>query len=80
ARAKLLGSPRDKRLAVEWMTTRLVERFDTADKRPLYCKTCHVENLGSPGFRAHLLLTELMPAGAANPAGLPPEPASTVTP
>jgi hypothetical protein len=75
-RAKILGSPRNRSLAVEWMTTKLVERFDRATGGPLYCKACHRENLGSSGFRAHLILTELG-LGKAN-AGIPAD--APVTP
>lgn len=63
--AKILGSPRRQGRSVEWMTTVLVERFETATGSPLYCRTCHLDNLGRPGFQKEVILTDHLPAHAA---------------
>ena len=41
------------------MTTHLVEDFDAGDGKALKCKDCHGGDLGSPQFRAKLILSEL---------------------
>jgi Zn-finger protein len=67
--AKILGSPRDESRAIEWMTTHMVDRFETADGRPLYCETCHGGRLGSPEFRRDIILQDLfVPASRAGVA------------
>ncbi len=60
--AKILGNPRDERFAIEFMTTHLVENFETSKGEPLRCKMCHGANLGSPEFRRKIILTGHLPA------------------
>ena len=60
-KAKILGEPRSRTRAVEWMTATLVERFDAADGGRLYCKTCHVGQLGDAGFQPRVILTDHLP-------------------
>jgi hypothetical protein len=67
--AKILGEPRRQGRSVEWMTTILSERFETSQGSPLYCRTCHLENLGQPGFARTVILTDQLPARAPPPAG-----------
>jgi hypothetical protein len=79
---KLLGDPRQRDVAIEWMTTHLVEDFTTNAGNPPKCKDCHGGDLGSPAFRAKVILSDLsgLRAPAAPPApALPPaaEPASS---
>jgi hypothetical protein len=62
--AKILGEPRRQGRSVEWMTTVLSERFETSQGTPLYCRTCHLENLGQPGFAKTVILTDHLPARA----------------
>src|SRR5262249_52449150 len=59
--AKILKVPRDPRWAVEWMTTHLVEDFETAHGNALRCKSCHQANLGSPDFQRKIILTDRLP-------------------
>jgi len=59
--AKIGGKPRDQRWVVEWMTTHLVERFESADRKPLRCKSCHEGNLGTPQFQRKIILTDRLP-------------------
>ncbi|HEY6562384.1 MAG TPA: hypothetical protein VI072_34185 [Polyangiaceae bacterium] len=59
--AKILGNPRDERFAIEFMTTHLVENLETSKGQPLRCKMCHGANLGSPGFRRKIILTDHLP-------------------
>jgi hypothetical protein len=73
-KAKILGEPRSRTRAVEWMTATLVERFDAADGGRLYCKTCHVGQLGDAGFQPRVILTDHLPplpqiTGSAAPSG-----------
>jgi hypothetical protein len=79
---KLLGDPRRRDLAVEWMTTHLVEDFSTIPGNPPKCKECHGGDLGSPQFRAKVILEALpglpAPATAAEPAAAEPAPLSPV--
>jgi hypothetical protein len=70
-KAKFLGKPRSKGFAIDWMTTHMTEDFSTTQGRPPKCKECHGGDLGSPEFRAKVILGEL----AALPARLPPAPA-----
>ncbi len=65
---KLLGNPRRRDVAIEWMTTHLVDDFETLSGKPPKCKDCHGGDVGSPGFRAQVILGESL----ALPA--PPEP------
>jgi hypothetical protein len=67
--AKILGAPRRHDQSVEWMTTVLSERFETAEGTPLYCRTCHLENVGQPGFLKAVILTDHLPARAPPPPG-----------
>jgi len=60
--AKLLGDPRDTSFASEWMTTHLVEDFETKSGSALRCKSCHGGNLGTPQFQRKIILTNLMPS------------------
>jgi len=59
--AKVLGDPRDESFAIEWMTTHLVEDFETKSGSALRCKSCHRGNLGKPQFQRKIILTELIP-------------------
>jgi len=59
---KILGNPRDPKWAIEWMTTHLVEDFETAKGNALYCKSCHKGNLGSPEFQKKIILSDRLPA------------------
>jgi len=63
---KLLGNPRRRDLAIDWMTTHLSQTFDTLADQPPQCKSCHGADLGSPEFRSQVILTAL--------DGLPPSP------
>jgi hypothetical protein len=58
--AKLLGDPRNTSFAIEWMTTHLVEDFETKSGTPLRCKSCHRGNLGTPQFQRKIMLTDLV--------------------
>jgi hypothetical protein len=66
--AKILGNPRNPKWAVEWMTTHLVEDFDSADGKNLRCKSCHVGNPGTPEFQRKVILTDRLPTKRASPA------------
>ncbi|HKY37772.1 MAG TPA: cytochrome c3 family protein [Polyangiaceae bacterium] len=70
---KFLGNPRRRDLAIEWMTTHLVEDFETTQGKPPKCKDCHGGDLGSPGFRAKIILTDL-------PFSRPPLPTPSLSP
>jgi hypothetical protein len=59
--AKILGDPRRPTFAVEWMTTHLVEDFQTKNGSPLHCKSCHQGNLGTPEFQRQIILTNHLP-------------------
>lgn len=59
--AKILGWPRNRRWAIEWMTTQLVADFQTAQGKALHCKSCHGANIGSPGFEPRVILTDHLP-------------------
>jgi hypothetical protein len=56
---KLLGDPRRRDFAIEWMTTHLVEDFDAVTGKPPKCRDCHGGDLGSPEFRSKVILSEL---------------------
>jgi hypothetical protein len=60
-KAKILGAPRSRQRAVEWMNTVLVERFDAAAGGRLFCNTCHVGQLGSAAFQGRVMLTDHLP-------------------
>jgi hypothetical protein len=60
-RAKFLGDPRRRELAIEWMTVELGERFEQATGGRLYCKTCHGADLGRPEFRPRVILSDHLP-------------------
>ena len=51
------------------MTTVLAERFESTTGAPLYCRTCHLENVGQPGFAKTVILTDNLPAHASPPGG-----------
>jgi len=59
--AKFLGDPRNTSFAIEWMTTHLVEDFETKSGSALRCKSCHRGNLGTPQFQRKIILTDLIP-------------------
>jgi hypothetical protein len=59
--AKILGDPRRPTFAVEWMTTHLVEDFQTKSGALLHCKSCHLGNLGTPEFQRTIILTNHLP-------------------
>ena len=77
---KFLGNPRRRELAVEWMTTHLSEDFSRAgapgEGASPRCKACHGGDLGSPEFRAKVILTEL-DTGAVLPPPAEAAPASS---
>jgi len=81
---KLLGDPRRRDVAIEWMTTHLVEDFDTTAGKPPKCRDCHGGDLGSPEFRSKIILGELAslpaPAPAATPAPVEAPPAVAPAP
>lgn len=58
--AKLLGDPRDASFAIEWMTTHLVEDFETNSGAGLRCNGCHRGTIGTPQFQRKIILTELL--------------------
>ncbi|MEO6602029.1 MAG: hypothetical protein ABIQ16_19270 [Polyangiaceae bacterium] len=60
--AKLLGDPRNPSFAIEWMTTHLVEDFQTKNGSPLHCRSCHQGNLGTPQFERKIILTNHLPS------------------
>ncbi|MEP7052527.1 MAG: hypothetical protein ABJB12_19325 [Pseudomonadota bacterium] len=60
--AKILGDPRRPAFAMEWMTTHLVEDFQTKTGNPLHCKSCHQGNVGTPEFQRQVILTKHLPA------------------
>ena len=60
--AKILGDPRNPSFAAEWMTTHLVEDFQTKNGSALHCKSCHQGNIGSPEFQKTIILTNHLPA------------------
>jgi hypothetical protein len=60
-RAKILGEPRSRSWAIEWMSTHLVEKFDTVQGNPLRCKMCHVGNVGSKEWNPKVTLTDHLP-------------------
>ena len=63
--AKILGNPRNPKWAVEWMTTHLVEDFDSVDGNRLRCKSCHGGNPGTPEFQKKIILTDRLPTKPA---------------
>jgi hypothetical protein len=69
---KLLGDPRRRELAVEWMTTHLVEDFSSNAERPPKCRDCHGGDLGSAEFRRKIILNDL--GGLPAPVEPPPSP------
>lgn len=78
---KLLGDPRRRDVAIEWMTTHLGEDFGSVAGKPPKCRDCHGGDLGSPAFRPKIILGELasLPAPAA-PATTAPAPAAPAEP
>lgn len=75
---KLLGDPRQRDVAVEWMTTHLTEDFQTLAGKPPKCKDCHGGDLGSAEFRIKVILEDL--PGLPAPAPLPPAPPAAAEP
>jgi hypothetical protein len=61
---KLLGNPRRRDVAIEWMTTHLVEDFETVGGKPPTCKGCHGGDLGSAEFKSRLILEGPLPSAA----------------
>jgi hypothetical protein len=86
---KLLGNPRRRDVAIEWMTTHMVEDFSSVAGKPPKCRDCHGGDLGSPEFRSKIILSDLsssplplapaLPSPSAPPAA-PAEPAVAPTP
>jgi hypothetical protein len=78
---KLLGDPRRRDVAIEWMTTHLVEDFATNAGKSPKCRDCHGGDLGSAEFRTKIILGDLsgLPAPPAPPAPTP-APAEAVPP
>jgi hypothetical protein len=68
---KNLGDPRKPGFAIEWMTTHLVERFDTSLGKPLLCRNCHQGDVGSPEFQRKIILTQNLPQGRSLPNTAP---------
>ncbi len=60
--AKILGDPRQPSFAIEWMTTHLVEDFQTKNGSALHCKSCHRGNVGTPQFERKIILTNHLPS------------------
>ncbi len=60
--AKILGDPRRPSFAIEWMTTHLVEDFQTKDGAALHCKSCHRGNVGTEQFERKIILSEHLPS------------------
>jgi hypothetical protein len=79
-KAKILGNPRDKSFAIEWMTTHLVSDLEAVGGKNLKCRQCHDGDLGSPQFRPKIILTELSGLPAPAPAAAQPEPAAPPAP
>jgi hypothetical protein len=82
---KILGNPRDRTFAIEWMTTHLVDDLEAASGKSLKCRQCHDGDLGSPQFRSKIILTELAglpapPPSAAGPAAPAPVAAPATVP
>lgn len=79
---KLLGNPRRRDLAIDWMTTHLSESFDTLAEQPPRCKNCHGADLGAPEFRSHVILSDLdgLPSASVSAPPAPSAPAETPPP
>ena len=75
-KARLLGDPRRRDFAIEWMTTHLVEDFDSVAGKPAKCRDCHGGDLGSPDFHAEIILGEL----TGLPTPVAPAPSSVPLP
>lgn len=75
-KAKILGNPRQRSFAIEWMTTHLVEELETTNGKSPKCKQCHQGDLGSPQFQPKIILSEL----AGLPAAKAAAPATAVEP
>jgi hypothetical protein len=69
-KAKILGNPRQRGFAIEWMTTHLVAELETTSGKSLKCTQCHGGDLGTPQFRPKIILTELVQLPAPQPAGV----------
>lgn len=79
-KAKILGDPRKPQFAIDWMTTHLVEDFDTSLGKPLRCRSCHKGDLGSPEFQRKIILTGNLPEGRALAPKKAPTPPATSAP
>jgi hypothetical protein len=78
---KFLGNPRRRDFAIDWMTTHLVEDFETTQGKPPKCKDCHGGDLGSQEFRPKVILTDLsLPAPPAPTPALTPSPSLSPPP
>jgi hypothetical protein len=73
-KAKILGNPRQRSFAIEWMTTHLVEELETTSGKSPKCKQCHQGDLGSPQFQSKIILSELAGLPAAKPPAAPQAP------
>jgi hypothetical protein len=81
-KAKLLGNPRQRSFAIEWMTTHLVEELETTSGKSLKCKQCHQGDVGSPEFKPKIILSELrgLPAPPATAAPAPADSGAAAPP
>jgi hypothetical protein len=70
-KAKILGNPRNRTFAIEWMTTHLVTDLEAVSGKNLKCRQCHDGDLGSPQFRPKIILTELSGLPAPTPPAAP---------
>ena len=70
ASPSFLGNPRRRDFAIEWMTTHLVEDFETTAGQVAQVPQCHGGDLGSPEFQPKIILSEL------SGLPLPPAPAA----
>jgi hypothetical protein len=55
---KFLGTPRDKKYAMEWMNLVMVNEFRTADGGKLTCKHCHGAAPTMAGFQPKVILSD----------------------
>jgi hypothetical protein len=79
-KAKFLGDPRRRDFAIEWMTTHMVDDFETVAGQPPKCKDCHGGDLGSPEFRSKVILSDLSGPPLPTPATPVPVPPPVVPP
>lgn len=55
---KFLGTPRDKKYAMEWMNLVMVNEFRTADGGKLTCKHCHGGAPSTPTFQPKVIQSD----------------------